>query len=416
MVDPQTHPATDAAGDADAPALRELLTAVECHRQGDVDQAQAIYRQVLKADPDQPDATHFLGLALYQLGRPTEALAHLERSLTLNPESADFHNNVASVMQDSADYKRAHRHAETAIRLRPAFPEAHNNLGCTLLGQGRPAEAAPHFQAAIAETDEFADAHNNLGAALQGLGRLDEAVACYRRALLLAPDNAEAWNNMGDALHALERINEAESAYRRAFELTPSDALRIKLALLLPTIYRSESEIASARARLSDEIDTLLRRGVRLSDPLREVNASTFLIAYQAENDRDLMARMARLFRPHLPELQAPARVVVPGPSRRVGLISSFWVITPLPLSAAVSYPGSRSAGSMSQSSSPARLPLETTCSTTRLSISLVCRLTWRQPGISSPIGAWTCCFTRISGWIRSPTSWPSPGWRRPSA
>ncbi len=312
-----------------ASSLRDSLVRGIGHQQrSEHREAEGIYRSLLVAVPDQPDATHFLGLALYQQDRTTEAFEHLTRSIALNPRSADYHNNLASVLLDGADPEGARRHAESALTLDPALISARNTLGAALLRLGEPAAAVSHFEAVIAADARVADAHNNLGAALQGLGRLDDAVACYRRALLLDPDLAAAWNNLGDALHALERIDEAGDAYRRAYELAPNDGLRIKRALLLPTIYRSQDDLDAARARLSSEVDALLAQGVRLTDPLGEVNLATFLIAYQGENDRDLMSRIARLFRPHLPEVAAPCS---PSPRRararrRIGFISSFWV------------------------------------------------------------------------------------------
>ena len=305
-----------------------LVRGVSHQQRGEHREAEGIYRSLLDAVPDQPDATHFLGLALYQQGQTAEALEHLARSIRLNPRSADYHNNFASVLLDGTDAEGARRHAENALTLDPALVSARSTLGAALLRLGEPAAALAHFEAVIASDDRVADAHNNLGAALQGLGRLDSAVACYDRALRLDPDLAAAWNNRGDALHALERIDEAGEAYRRAFELAPNDGLRIKRALLLPTIYRSQDELDAARARLSGEVDALLAQGVDLTDPLGEVNLATFLIAYQGENDRDLMRRIARLFRLHLPEAAAPCPLAPrrAAARRRIGFVSSFWV------------------------------------------------------------------------------------------
>ena len=328
MAVPSATRSLDESAEA-APGLQDSLVRGIGHQQrGEHREAEGIYRSLLDAAPDQPDATHFLGLALYQQGRTAEAFEHLARSIALNPRSADYHSNLASVLLDGTDLEGARRHAENALTLDAAMVSARSTLGAALLRLGEPAAALAHFETVIAADDRVADAHNNLGAALQGLGRLDDAVACYRRALSLDPDHSAGWNNLGDALHALERIDEAGEAYRRAYELAPGDGLRIKRALLLPTIYRSQDELDAARARLSGEIDALLAEGMQLSDPLGEVNLATFLITYQGANDRDLMSRIARLFRPHLPAYPAPCSPLPrrTDARRRIGFISSFWV------------------------------------------------------------------------------------------
>ena len=281
MAVPSATRSLDESAEA-APGLQDSLVRGIGHQQrGEHREAEGIYRSLLDAAPDQRDATHFLGLALYQQGRTAEAFEHLARSIALNPRSADYHSNLVSVLLDGTDLEGARCHAENALTLDAAMVSARSTLGAALLRLGEPAAALAHFETVIAADDRVADAHNNLGAALQGLGRLDDAVACYRRALSLDPDHSAGWNNLGDALHALERIDEAGEACRRAYELAPG-----------------------------------------------EVNLVTFLIAYQGENDRDLMSRIARLFRPHLPAYPAPCSPLPrrADARRRIGFISSFWV------------------------------------------------------------------------------------------
>ncbi|MDA0703498.1 MAG: tetratricopeptide repeat protein, partial [Proteobacteria bacterium] len=50
------------------------------HQAGRIDQALALYRQVLKANPRNADALHLSGLALLQSGDAAGAVKPLERA------------------------------------------------------------------------------------------------------------------------------------------------------------------------------------------------------------------------------------------------------------------------------------------------------------------------------------------------
>ena len=50
------------------------------HRAGDHSEAETIYRRVLQADPEHPDALHLLGLIAYQRGRNEDAVESIRRA------------------------------------------------------------------------------------------------------------------------------------------------------------------------------------------------------------------------------------------------------------------------------------------------------------------------------------------------
>src|ERR1043166_1708903 len=53
---------------------------VRCHQSGDLEQAAAIYRQVLAHDPHHTDALHLLGVVAYHQGRLEEAEELISRA------------------------------------------------------------------------------------------------------------------------------------------------------------------------------------------------------------------------------------------------------------------------------------------------------------------------------------------------
>lgn len=86
---------------ATAPA-QMLRTAVSLHRQGHRTEAEALYRQVLQHQPNQPDALHLLGQLEHGRGHLNEALELYSRAATARPTAA-FHISRGAVLLDSCN-------------------------------------------------------------------------------------------------------------------------------------------------------------------------------------------------------------------------------------------------------------------------------------------------------------------------
>ena len=70
-------------------ALDELMArAVGQHRAGRLEQAEALYRQVLAQTPDHPDALNLLGVLRAQRGALDQGRALIERALAAAPDQA----------------------------------------------------------------------------------------------------------------------------------------------------------------------------------------------------------------------------------------------------------------------------------------------------------------------------------------
>ncbi len=235
-----------------------LNDAVALHRAGQLDGAERAYREILRIDPQQPDALHLMGVLANQRGDGVVAVDWIRRSLAVAPHFAGAHYNLAMACESAGRDDEAENAYRAALRLAPDSLDAWINLGRLLAARGRLDEAADCYRRAIAVDPTAAKAHfnlanalsrlgradealnhlreavrlepenpsfhNNLGAALKELGRYDDAADAFRRALALAPAFAEAHNNLGSCLHFAGQLNEARTAFGRAIELDPNFA------------------------------------------------------------------------------------------------------------------------------------------------------------------------------------------------
>lgn len=132
-----------------------LMQAIALHRSDRLREAEPLYAAVLAAQPDHPDALHFLGVLKHRQGASDEAVALIGRALALAPS-----------------------------------PDAYNNLGNVLLQTGRAEEAVAAYRRVVALHPDDAAAHHNLGIALQAVDQPVEAGIALERAIALEPRQA----------------------------------------------------------------------------------------------------------------------------------------------------------------------------------------------------------------------------------
>jgi hypothetical protein len=173
------------------------------HQGGRLFQAASLYEQVLRVDPGHAVALHYMGVVRMQEGRTEEAEPLLRRSLTLRPDTPDFHNNLGLCLRAGDRLEEAVACYRQALAIRPDYVEGLNNLGLDLQQLGKSEEARRCFEEAIRFRPDFPQAHWNLGLALLLLGDYSRGWAEYEWRLRCrefkvggaAPAGVPAWQS-----------------------------------------------------------------------------------------------------------------------------------------------------------------------------------------------------------------------------
>ena len=185
------------------------------HKAGRLEAAEAIYRRVLEAQPDNPDALHYTGVIAYARGEHDRAAELIEQAIALNPSNPEYFCNIGEVYRAGGRIDDSVTACRTALELLPDYPEAHSNLAIALRLGEELAPAETHCRRALELKPDFPEALNNLGNILRELSRIDDARAVYKRCLAIKPDYAEGYRNLagvktftpGDPdIAAMERI------------------------------------------------------------------------------------------------------------------------------------------------------------------------------------------------------------------
>ena len=243
----------------------QVRQAEDLHRQGRLDEAEALYRRILAEAPvhaqEHIGLLHRLGILAHQRGRDAEARDYLAAALTTDPTQAAIRSDLGVVQlalgepaAALASFEAALAHApglvetwrrradllsrlgrpdealaslDILLTLQPAHVAALADRARILHLAGRRAEAVEGYDRLLALQPGHLDALNNRSAALQDLGRLDEALAGLDRALALKPDHEQALANRGNVLRDLGWPDEALASYDQAIALNPAFALAL---------------------------------------------------------------------------------------------------------------------------------------------------------------------------------------------
>lgn len=171
--------------------------------------AEQIGRQLLKQEPDNPDALNLLAVIAHQFGKLGVATALLQKALARHPHEYALHHSLGIVLLDQGKAAEAVSCFRQALALGADPPRTQRNIAAALLAEGKVAEAVAAFQDVVAVEPGSAGAYNNLGVALLTQGKPAEAVASFRRAIELAPGKSDPHSGLLFALHYLSDCDRA---------------------------------------------------------------------------------------------------------------------------------------------------------------------------------------------------------------
>lgn len=237
------HPIND-------PSMLVLRDGLEFQKKGRLPEAEAMYREVLRVQPEHATALHLLGIVLAQTGRPHEAVDFLYRSATLQPHDPVNLHNLAGSLHATGALEEALQASQKSLELNPVYVSAYCLRASILWRLDKkalalkdvevalslnPADAhalslRANFQSALGTTGHHALAaanvaaessdpafHANAGFAFLNQRKFALAVRAFERVLAMDPTNTEVrgplvlakmmncdWRGLDAAVHKLE--------------------------------------------------------------------------------------------------------------------------------------------------------------------------------------------------------------------
>jgi predicted O-linked N-acetylglucosamine transferase (SPINDLY family) len=218
------------------------------------DLALDIVDEAIRRAPAEPMQHYLRGRVLARLERREEAIAALERTVSLAPRFAPGHLSLGVVHKQRGDAVAAIAAYREALRLDPGSIEAYANLDHALqlfvetMDERERTGLARWLEAEARRTRRSADGQLYVGSMFERLGDIDAARACFSRAAELAPDLGDRENSAASGLRAAADFDAALAARRRAAQLRPNNAeAQLNLGMALREAGRHHEAIDAFR-------------------------------------------------------------------------------------------------------------------------------------------------------------------------
>lgn len=165
-----------------------------------------------------------LGLQYLRAGDTASAKDALQRALEISDDHAGTYNGLALVFQIEQEYELAEKHFRRAVSLDPDSAVFHNNFGAFLYARGLYEEAC--VELGRATEDPFyprrAQAFENLGRCFRMINRKDAALHAFERSLRLGANRPVALLELSDLHLQAGREQEAQQYFDRFSTLIDS--------------------------------------------------------------------------------------------------------------------------------------------------------------------------------------------------
>ena len=257
-----------------------LQLAVEAHKAGKLQDAEALYRAILQSQPKHPDANHNLGVLAVSVNRADVALPLFKNAIDANPRQGQFWISYIDALIKEKQFDNARNllsqakksglvgerldelEAKLTVSLLAQSSEASANKVATFTQQRKKVSAKQekkknsssnqtslnqaqnpsevelnalleHYQKGrydLAEnlaktiTQKYPDHQFGwkvIGAVFRQTGRLHESLNANQRAVAVSPNDAEAHYNLGNTLKELGRLDDAETSFKKAIAIKP---------------------------------------------------------------------------------------------------------------------------------------------------------------------------------------------------
>ena len=184
---------------------QDLQLAFSLHRAGKLNEAAALYREIIKRHPNNFHALQYLGIIKASNGNLGEAALLMARSVAIQPPNPQFFENYAAVLCQMRNYQTAFEVCRNGLRADGKNADLLCISANSLFLLGQLQEALDQFDALLSIKSDHLPAIVERSTVLLALEQYEAAAASIESALDLNPHFAEAHLNKGALCGRLKR-------------------------------------------------------------------------------------------------------------------------------------------------------------------------------------------------------------------
>lgn len=231
------------------------------HKRGNLDEAEAIFKEQLAASPNNTDLMYRLGKVYLDKGMLNDAGQMFRQSLQIAPGNGAAHNGLANLYYRQRKLDQAMAEYRQALQFDPNLSEANLDLGNAYFAKGDFTQATEYFRKYTQLAPKDAAGFFMYAKALQSQrdeALLPEAITMSVKSLKLDPENDGAWYLLATLYRDTRQFQNALQAFNRALRLSPADPARWyeagKMHVEVGKLYQDAKDTAAARLQLDSAI------------------------------------------------------------------------------------------------------------------------------------------------------------------
>ena len=167
----------------------KLQAAIRFQKEGNLQEAESIYIDILKSDSNHVASLINLGLIEQGKGKLDEATQFYKYAFSIDSNNISLLYLLAKIMQELNQLDESITYWQKLVQLKP---------------------------------DGALEFYGNIGNSLVQQGKFDEALNCFRDALKISPNSFQAHQAIGNLLIRKEQLLEAKLEFSKALEINPN--------------------------------------------------------------------------------------------------------------------------------------------------------------------------------------------------
>ena len=200
----------------------EFIPAFNLQKNGDLDNAEILYQNLLKKYPKHFDTLRHLGILNQDRHLLDKALDFFLKARNVNPQSHEIYNNIGSIMFQKYKQEEAKFLCEKSLSIKPDYLPALNNLVMLYYRLNYAEDALKISNRTLKIYPNDLRARTNHALALSINGELNKAIEIFEEIARVKP-NGDNLKNLGVSYRDIGEIEKSYDCFTKALKDRPED-------------------------------------------------------------------------------------------------------------------------------------------------------------------------------------------------
>ncbi len=202
----------------------DLEKALILYNQGNLKEAELLYRNILKLDPNHAEANNMLGIIAHATGNLDAAIKLFSKAILNDSKQIGYFSNLGNTLAQLERFDEALKAYSSALRLSSNCAEIYYNMGYAMECKGDKEKALLYYKKSAKKNKSYLDPHFNIADLKRKEGYITDAMSYLEKSINMSSNNIQAHKNIGIRMKYMGKPHEANEVYKKILELNPHDA------------------------------------------------------------------------------------------------------------------------------------------------------------------------------------------------